>query len=111
MEQNSIYIKNLVKEIGIENAREEYLKWCFYLLDEFAQKKKLDDIFHLTADEYIPYADEIDNTIDFIVEYRNEVEGEFLGEIFDYILEVMKKASNYYPYQILGEFFDETTKK
>lgn len=100
------YIKFVMSEYQEEEAKEEFLEWSFYLLDNFAKSKGFTDIFHLTANEvtFEDKTEEIDNTIDFIKKYEKNVDG-ILEELFEIILNGMEKEKEKYPYQLLEEFF------
>ncbi len=111
MKKTIEFIENLVKEIGIENAREEYINSSMEDLDNFAKDKGFDEVFHLTFGEYIPDTeiDEIDDTRKFIQYYRSQTNGE-LRELFDILLDDMRVNQNLLPAEILGKFFDKITK-
>lgn len=111
MKKTVEFIENLVKEIGIEKAREEYINSSMEDLDNFAKDKGFDEVFHLTANEYISNTEieEIDNTRKFIQYYRSKTNGE-LRELFDILLDDMRVNPSLLPAEILGKFFDKITK-
>ncbi|WP_448821963.1 hypothetical protein [Cetobacterium sp.] len=113
MEKTFEFIDTLVEEMGVEKAREEFIQVSMGELDNFARNKKFDDVFHLTADEVFHQDDEdkIDNIIDFINYHKYTVKGTTLAELFEILLEGLKKKSDCLPAEILGEFFDNANRR
>lgn len=100
-EKNIEYIKTLISELGKEKAKEEYLESIIYDLDILGKKHASDDIFHLTANEITNSI----TTLEFIQEHKEETQGT-VKEILEYLEEIMQEEKNKYPYELLGEFFD-----
>jgi hypothetical protein len=112
MEKTLEYIDTLVEEYGLEKAKEEFINSSMEDLDNFARTKKYDDVFHLTANEYIADTriEEIDDTRKFIQYYKSETNG-ILKELFNIIFDNMRENKNLLPAEILGEFFDHANKR
>lgn len=100
-EKNIEYIKSLISELGKEKAKEEYLESIIYDLDILGKKYAIDDIFHLTANEITNSI----TTLEFIQEHKEKTQG-IVKEILEYLEEIMQEEKNKYPYELLGEFFD-----
>lgn len=106
------FIDTVVEEFGRDEGKEVFVQDIMERLDELAKKHDMEDMFHLTADEFQDYDEfgEPYGVMEFLSELDiNSVEDKALQEVLNFLNLKMEFVKDQLPAEIIGELYDEMT--